>query len=130
VAGAASERRKRRKPALLPSPGIADEIRLPAVALSGRAGCLHGAVWALAIASYLCVAGYSASIDSAGVRTTDSYVYPYGLVFVLPCLLLTYANRERVTRPWVPALLSLGAVALGVIEIATGWVPVGPAAMR
>ena len=79
-------------------------------------GCANAAVWVLAL---LCF-GYSETITADGQTT----VRPYGLVFVVPCWLLTYANRRRVAYGLAPALVALVAVILGVAELVTGWAPV------
>jgi hypothetical protein len=64
--------------------------------------------------------GFTETISPNGSTSVSSY----GLVFVLPCWLLTYANRRRVVYSWAPALVALGAVAVALVEAITGWAPI------
>ena len=70
----------------------------------------------LALASF----GFTETITPDG----HTSVSPWGLVFVLPCWLLTYARRRRVAYGWAPALVALAAVLAAALEAATGWVPI------
>ena len=70
-------------------------------------------MWLLAVASF----GLTETIEPNGHTT----VRPFGLVFVLPCWALTYVNRRRVAFPIAPALVALAAVAVGLVELVTGW---------
>jgi hypothetical protein len=78
-----------------------------------RIGCANVLVWLLAMASF----GFSETISDKG----DTSIVPFGLIFVLPCWALTYANRRRVVYPAVPAMIAFVAVILGLVELLTGW---------
>src|SRR2546421_11691486 len=112
-----SQRRKRTTPRSMrvPSPSTGTRSATGLLSLEAGVGCTNAAVWVLAV---LCF-GYSDTISAHGQTT----VRPYGLVFVVPCWLLTYANRRRVAYGLAPALVALLALILGGAEIITGWAP-------